>query len=334
MCSQVAIVYNQPLPSRYNTLGEERAVFGILDTKAAVHQALLELGYKASQVPLIPPVEQTQQALKSLNADLVFNLFEGFCGQPETEALVPEVASALGLVYTGCPSTVLALALDKAKTKAILEAARINTPRYQLLKPETLSLFQLHYPCIVKPCNEDASHGLSEASVVRDFVSLAKQITMVSNAYGGQALVEEFIDGREFNATILGNSGGTALPVSEIVYTLPLGMPRILTFTAKWEPDSLYFQGSKAVCPAPIPDSLRQHLAETALSVFQLLGCRGYARVDMRLDEEGRLYVIEVNPNPDISPDSGAVRQARAAGMTYTQFIEKIVLLALEGIKK
>ena len=107
-------------------------------------------------------------------------------------------------------------------------------------------------------------------------------------------------------------------------------MPRILTFAAKWEPDGLYFQGTKAVCPARIPLRDRKHIADAALAVYWLLGCRGYARVDMRLDREGRLNVIEVNPNPDISPGSGAARQAEAAGMTYTQFIKEIVLLALK----
>jgi len=166
--------------------------------------------------------------------------------------------------------------------------------------------------------------------VVRDFASLEKQVTAISESYGGGALVEEFIDGREFNATVLGNSGGTVLPVSEIYYSLPSETPRILTFAAKWETDSLYFKGTKVVCPAELKAGIQKNIAETALKTFRLLGCRGYARVDMRLDKEGQINVIEVNPNPDISPDSGAVRQAEAAGMTYTRFIEKIVQLSVE----
>ncbi len=153
---------------------------------------------------------------------------------------------------------------------------------------------------------------------------------MVSNFYGGRALVEEFIDGREFNATVMGNHECTVLPVSEIAYSLPLGMPRILTFAAKWEPDSLYFHGTKVICPAQIPADEQEHIAKVALTAFQQLGCHGYARVDMRLDKEGRINVMEANPNPDISPGYGAARQAEAAGMSYTQFIEKIVLLAQE----
>jgi D-alanine-D-alanine ligase len=325
--SRVAIVYNKPVPSRYDLRGEEKAVGGVVDAVGAVHQALVESGYNVVQVPLVPPLEQARKELKSLAVDLVFNLFEGFCGYPETEALVPEIASELGIPYTGCPAATLALALDKAKTKAVLEESGFATPRYQLLSPETLSTFHLSYPCIVKPCGEDASHGLSEESVVYEFTSLEKQVRGVSSFYG-QALVEEFIDGQEFNATVLGNSPCTVLAVSEIVYLLPLGMPRIMTFAAKWEPESLYYQGIKIICPAQTPN--RERIAEMVLAVFQLLCCRGYARVDMRLDRGGQLNIIEVNPNPDISPGSGAVRQAEAAGMGYTEFIAKIALLALE----
>jgi D-alanine-D-alanine ligase len=330
MHSRVAIVYNKPVPSRYALRGEEKAVVSVLDSVEAAHKALVESGYDVVRVPLTLPLEPAREELKSLVVDLVFNLFEGFAGYPETEALVPEMAAGLGIPYTGCPAAILMLALDKAKTKAILEESGIATPRYQVLSPETLSTFNLNYPCIVKPCSEDASHGLSEESVVYEFTSLERQVKLISGFYSGGVLVEDFIDGQEFNATVLGNSECTVLPISEITYSLPLGMPRILTFAAKWEPGSLYFQGTKPICPAQIPESQREGIAEMALAAFRLLCSCGYARVDMRFDREGTLNVMEVNPNPDISPGTGAARQAEAAGMSYTEFIAKIVSLATE----
>jgi D-alanine-D-alanine ligase len=331
MCARIAIVYNKPEPSRYDTLGEEKAVVGILDAVKAVRTSLLEIGYDVIMVPLVPPLEQAKRTLQSLQVDLVFNLFEGFCGYPETEALVPEFLSEVAIPYTGCPATALRLALDKAKTKVVLKAAGIQTPDFQLMNPETLHMFQLQYPCIVKPRSEDGSHGLSSESIVDDFAALEKQVRFVTNSYNGGALVEEFIDGREFNATVLGNSECAVLPVSEIVYSLPPGMPRIVTFAAKWEPDSLYFQSTRVVCPADISAEERENIAQTVVAAFRLIGCQGYARADMRMNREGRLNVIEVNPNPDISPGNGAARQAEASGMTYTQFVEKILQLALEG---
>jgi D-alanine-D-alanine ligase len=327
--ARVAIVYNEPVPSQYRPREKKDAIAGILNSVKAVHQALLESGYDAVEVPLLPPLEQTRKELESLTADLVFNLFEGFANFSESEAVVAEIVSKLGIPYTGCSAETLALALDKAKAKAILEEAGFATPRYQLLSPETISDFNLSYPCIVKPCNEDASSGLSEKSVVNDLAALEEQVKIVSKYYG-KALAEEFIDGREFNVTILGNSECNALPVSEIAYQLPPGMPRLLTFAAKWKPESPYFQGTKAVCPAPVPDSERQRIAEMALAVFRLFSCQGYARVDMRLDRGEQLNVIEVNPNPDISPDSGAALQAKTAGMDYPKFIDKIAMLALD----
>jgi len=325
---RIAVVYNQPLKSRYDERGEQAAVSGVLEAVEVVHDALLELGYGVVKVPLSPPLPRAQERLAALGDDLVFNLFEGFASHPETEAEIAEILSALKLPFTGCAAGALKLALDKAKTKTFLKNAGINTPDFQLLRPETLSSFSLSYPCIVKPRREDASHGLSSENVVYDFASLEKQVTAVSRYYGGQALVEHFIDGREFNVTVLGD---TVLPVSEIDYSLPEGTPNLLTFAAKWQPDSDYFQGTRVVCPAKIEDKEREDIARTALNVFGLLGCRGYARVDMRRDEAERINVIEVNPNPDISPGSGSVRQAEAAGMSYPQFIEKIVQLALEN---
>ena len=330
MRKHVAIVYNEPEASRYDTTGEVKAALGVLDSVLAVDQALQELDYSVNRLPLAFPFQQSREKLNYLNADLVFNLFEGFCGYPETEALVPETLAALGIPYTGCRGDILRLSLNKAKIKVLLQAAGIPTPDAQLLTPRTLDIFRLDYPCIVKPCGEDASHGITGDSVVNDFTSLERQVRVISESYGGSALVEKFIDGREYNATVLGNTRFSVLPISEMVYALPPGMPRVLTFEAKWEPDSAYFKGTSAVCPADIVVEEQVRIAGTALSVFRFLNCQGYARVDMRADREGRMNVIEVNPNPDISPGNGAARQAAAAGMTYAEFVEKLIEIALE----
>lgn len=329
-CQQVTIVYNEPVPSRYDTTGEVKAVLGVLDAVQAVEESLLELGHSVTLLPLALPFEQAREKLAHLDTDLVFNLFEGFCGFPETEVLVPDALGELGIPFTGCQAAILRMALDKAGVKVLLKAAGVPTPDYQLLTPQNLKTFQLEYPCIVKPFGEDASHGITGESVVTDFASLKRQVKLISESYGGRALVERFIDGREFNVTVMGKSRYTVLPISEIVYSLPAGMPRVLTFAAKWEADTPYFDGTRAVCPADITLEEGERIARTALAAFRLLGCKGYGRVDMRADAAGRINVIEVNPNPDISPGVGAVRQAGAAGMSYTQFVEKIIEIALE----
>jgi D-alanine-D-alanine ligase len=330
MRMRVALIYNEPQKSDYGIVGEYNAVEAVLEAVDAVNEALLKLGFDVTVVSLGPPLEQAAKELQDLDADLAFNLFEGFPDSPESEAIVPEILSAMGIPFTGCPGSALRLALDKADTKLILRAARINTPDFQLLNTDTTGTFQLDYPCIVKPPRGDASNGLSPESVVHDFSALEEQISRICHSFGGDALVSKFLPGREFNATVMGNSELTVLPVSEIVYSLPPGMPEILTFDAKWNDDTYYFKGTKPLCPAEIEAEQRQRIAETITTAYRLLGCQGYARVDMRLDEEGELNVIEVNPNPDISPGTGAARQAEAAGMTYTQFIDRIVHLALD----
>jgi len=327
---RAAVVYNEPVASRYSDAGEQAAVAGVLDAVNAVHKSLLELGHAVELVPLVLPTENAIARLKSLKVDLVFNLFEGFPGFPETEALIPETLDKMRVPYTGCAAEILRTALDKAKTKEILRAGGVLNPRYQLLTPKTVSTFRLRYPSIVKPHKEDASHGLTEESLVRDFASLERQVARISNAYGGAAIVEEFLKGREFNATVFGNSECSVLPISEITYSLPAGKPPILTFAAKWETGSVYFEGTKVVCPAQISEAERERIGQTALKALQVLGCHGYARVDMRLDSHNQVNVLEINPNPDISPGTGAARQAEASGMTYTQFVERIVRLALE----
>lgn len=330
MSPKVAIVYNEPEASRYSNMGEAKAVLGVKDEAEAVHQSLSELGYTVVKMPVRPPMEQVEEMLESLDCTLVFNLFEGFQGCPETEAIFTEILSKRGIPYTGCSPSALAIALDKSRTKALLASSGIATPRHQLLSLQNLSSFNLSYPCIAKPCGEDASHGLEEESVVRDSASLKNQVQRVSELFGGSALVEEFIDGREFNATVIGNDRPEVLAISEIVYSLPYSMPRILTFAAKWDEESIYFKGTKAECPAKIEDYLRERIIGICLSSFRLLGCRGYARVDMRQDTRGEIQVLEINPNPDISLSSGAALQAKAAGMTYNRFIDRIVQLGLE----
>lgn len=327
---KIAITFNEPSRDRYGDMGESKAVASVLEEVRPVHRALTELGYSVVKIPLRPPLELVEEKLRALEADLVFNLFEGFEGRPETEAMVADILCGLGIPFTGNPPSTLSLALDKAKAKAVLESDGVRTPKYQSLSPESLHLFHLNFPCIVKPLGEDASHGLSEESVVHNLDQLEKQVTKISQLFEGGTLVEEFLEGREFNVTVLGNKEPITLPVAEMVYYLPPELPKLLTFSAKWHEESLYYKGTRATCPAEIGEQEREQISQTALTAFKLLGCRGYARVDMRLDAEEVPNVLEVNPNPDISPGYGAARQAKAAGLTYSQLIEKIVMFALE----
>jgi D-alanine-D-alanine ligase len=192
---RVAVIYNEPQPDRYHDMGEAKAEQGVMDEVRAVHEALMELGYVALLVPLCPPLSNVRTTIESLDSDVIFNLFEGFDGSPDTEPKVAKMLEETGIAFTGCPASTLELALDKARTKALLEKTGIKTPGYQILAPENLSTFHLSFPCIIKPLSEDASHGLSEDSVVWNLPALEKQIRKICKLFGGQALVEEFLEG-------------------------------------------------------------------------------------------------------------------------------------------
>lgn len=330
MRSRVAIVYNQPGSSSYDIANETKAAYGVLEAVESVHGALSELGCEVLEVPLDPPIEQATEQVRSLDVDLIFNLFEGFCGYPETEAHLASALAKTNIPYTGCPNTALKTALDKARVNMILRSAGIPTPDYQILGTDTIDSFRIEFPCIVKPRCEDASHGLTRDSVVHNLTALKKQISLTSTRYRGGVLVEHFLDGREFNVTVMGNSRCTVLPVSEIAYSLSDDMPRLLTYESKWDDDSRYFKGTKPVCPADLSPAGREQIVRIAKKAFHLIIGRGYARVDMRMDEAGRINIIDVNPNPDISPGAGAVLQSEKAGMSYPQFINRIVQLALK----
>jgi len=331
MCAKIALAYNQPERSRYADIGEWAAIAGVLEEVDAVEKALIELGYDFFRVPLTPPLKHAQEVISKIKADIIFNLFEGFDGQPGTEGTVAGMFAELKLPLTGCPVTAIQVCLDKLRVKDILVANGIKTPRYCLVKGKVAASFDLRFPCIVKTRAEHASHGISEDSVVHNPKQLESQVAKVIRLFGGEALVEEYEDGREINALAMGKSSVEVFPVSEIIYTLPAGKPRILTYAAKWDPSNEYYNCSTHQCPAQIEEEVRQKAVDIVLSVFRLCIGSGYARVDFRQDSQGNLKVIDVNPNPDISPAVGAAHQADVYGLSYSEFIKRIIDVALEG---
>jgi len=328
MLPKVAVVYNTPVPSRYDECGENAAVLGVMDSVAAVKQALVQSGYPVSLVGLEPVMASPEKAISASKAAVVVNLFEGFSGSPETEALVPEICCRLNIPFTGCPAKAIKLGLDKAAAKKTFMAHSIPTPDFQELSTDTLNEFSLSFPCIVKPVGEDASHSIKPESVVTNFEELSAQIVRVAGGYGYTVLVESFITGREFNVSVLDNR---VLPVSEIIYQLPPHLPHLLTYDAKWLPSSQYYRGSMVKCPAQLAPGDLDSITHLSIDCFNITGCRGYARIDIRQDDKGVFNVLEINPNPDISPDAGCARQVRTAGMSYTELIINILKAASCG---
>ena len=315
--------------------GEEKDIVAedaIIEEIGAVGDAARSLGHQCFVIAIRDEILTAIHWLKEIRPDVVFNLCESVYGNSCLEMNIPALLDLFRIPYTGSSALTLGLCQDKGKVKDILLSQGILTPRYKIFDRSVNQIKGNIFPIIVKPLHEDGSLGISKESVVFDNGALARQIQYVIEKYDQPALVEEFIDGRELNVGLLETNGKVGvLPISEIDYSeFPEEVPKICGYEAKWVPDSSEYQKSKPICPAPLEWVMKKRVEYIALKVFKLFGCRDYARVDLRVDREGKIYVIEVNPNPDISPQSGMTRAIKAQGMTYVEFIRGLLERALQ----
>lgn len=276
-------------------------------------------------------VAATLAEIRKRQPDVVFNLCESICGDSRFEPLLPLLMEKEGIAFTGSGSFALSLALHKHKAKEILRAREVPTPRAVLLsRPDEPP--NLPFPLIVKPSREDASVGIYSESVVHSDAALAVRVAHVITQYHQPALVEQYIEGREIYVSLLGRAGAPpdVLPFYEIDFSgLPADRPRIVSFEGKWVESSVEYEGTKPVL-CQLTDDLRARVGAAARGAFEALELRDYGRVDIRLDAAGTPYVIDVNPNCDLSHQAGGFsRAARAAGLTYDDVAFRILDLAL-----
>lgn len=328
---KILVCYNEPTRLYKNYIGKEicsdEENVDLSETEISLHINEITSGLsnyydKVEALPFRADVEDTIQAIDKISPDIIFNLVESVDGISNYEAFAAGVYELMGIYYTGNTPLTLSTCLDKARTKQILKAYGIRTPQFFIARhKENFSeeSFQLKFPVILKLLKEDASIGISEFSVADDLKQLNERLDFLYETYRQEVIVEEYISGRELNVAVLGDK---VLPVSEIDFSgLPKGLPKIVTYEGKWSEGSTYYKYTKPCCPALLDEETRKKVEHTALSSFKVLNCRDYARVDIRLSKNAVPYVIEVNPNPDISLDSGFVRAASAEGMTYPELL-------------
>ena len=268
--------------------------------------------------------------------DVIFNFVEIYKEKPRLEMNFVGLYELLGIPYTGAPAITLANCQSKFLTKKLLNYHGIKTAKFLLFKeiPEKINP-EIKYPVIVKPAYEDASVGIENESIVTNTEALKRRIEYVFKHFDQAALVEEFIEGREFNVSVMGDQKLKALPISEIDFSkMPDHLHNIVSYQAKWDPHHESYHKTIPVCPAKISKSLEEKLKQTAISAFKIMGTRDYARVDMRVTNDEEIFVLEVNPNPDLTEGAGFMRSAHAAGMSYAQALKKIVMLAYERGKR
>lgn len=337
----VLVLYNSP-GCAGGTAPESEA--GVLAEVAAVEAALERLGARRRTVG-VESLEEVPTVLAAAGEEVVFNLVEGFAQPPKgggggggdgrgggarDACLVPALCAASGKGCTGSDTECLLLALDKWRTKAVLRAAEVPVPDGVCVPPGApLRAEDLpEPPYIVKPVRADASEGIhGTSSVFTDAGEGLREAVARVHALGQAALVERLVGRRELNVAILERAGNPRLlPVAEIDFSLlPPGSPPIVDYAAKWLPDSSEYHSTPRILPAPLPEGLARRVRELALAAWEALGCSDYARVDLRLDEGGKPCVLEVNPNPDVSPEAGFTAALAAGGIAFDEFVATVV---------
>jgi len=364
MKTTVLILHNIPAGG-----GFAESDAGIIAEVNAVAESLqhLNIPHRTAGVSNLADVQRT---LASSPESIVFNLVESMAGSPTDANLVPALCKAAGKASTGSDTPSLLITLDKSHSKAILADAGLPCPAGICIQSghfvDTAALPPP--PWIVKPARSDASEGIDAASVVHEIERLEEVVRRVHQRCGQPAIVEQFIGGREFNVSLVQQRAETGdrqrfsaqhsptarsaepsgksclspvsqqdgeilvLPVAEIVFTLPDGKPPIVDYAAKWLTDTVEYKNTRRVVPAEVDNNLAEEIRRIALGAWRVLDCRDYVRVDMRTDDAGHPFILEVNANPDISPDAGFAAALAAAGISYDEFVRRIVHNAAERL--
>ncbi len=301
----------------------------ILVQMEAVGQALDQLGHEYSELPFSLDLRDSMNALRHQAPDLVFNLLESVEGSGRLIHLGPAVLDFIGIPYTGSPTEALFLTSNKLLTKTLLKGAGISTPESLSMEEVECGVTTPEGPYIIKSVWEHASIGIDEASIVtvKDPRRLAREMERRSEKLGSACFAERYIEGREFNLSLLAeDQGPQVLPPAEILFDhYPAGKARIVDYRAKWDTGSFEYRHTRR-CFAfnKGEETLLQDMAETARQCWHVFGLRGYARVDFRVDEHGRPWVLEINANPCLSPDAGFAAAAAQAGLDFRQIIERL----------
>lgn len=347
---RVLVLYNEPtLPADHPDAESEHDILYTADT---VGRILQQAGLPVTRLGVTTDPTALIAGLKVAAPDVVFNLYEGTASWGNAEAYVSGILELLKIPYTGSPTQPLLLCRSKPLTKQLLAGAGLPTAKFMVVEQSPAPPCEFGWPVIVKPGLEDASIGIDQKSVVTSQAELDERVAYILKTYGGPVLVEQFIRGREFNCALIetrqpersglpdvrGRKGHLEpLPFSEILFVPPPETPDlwpIVSFDAKWRPGTRDFVATPAKNPAEVTPELHEKVASAAMAAFEIVGCRDYARVDFRVDEAGNVFILEVNPNPCISPLAGLAAGLETAKIPYPAFILGLVRCALQRSAK
>lgn len=329
----IALVYNTASLGMPDAAEDRAGMADLVRMIRHIARNLRRLGHRVSPLPLAHDMFAFQRKLRRLDPDVVFNQYDDVVHGALYEMRLAALVRMMGYPLTGSPALPLGLTRYKFMTASLLAGAGIPIPPNTAML-ETVSAVARHkwqFPLIVQASQEHAGIGLDRHSVVYSKKALRDKVREILRTYNQPALVQRFLPGREFNVGILGGNRPRVLPLAEVNYhDLPEDIPPIMSYAAKWVETSVEYQKTSVLCPAQVEPELEDRIKQVALQAFRAVGAKGYARVDMRLDEAGEPRVLEVNCNPCLDEGMGLARAAERAGIAYPQLLQQIVRAALE----
>lgn len=332
--SVVTIVLNQPvLPQGHPDYESEAEV---IETVELIEEALLKSEIQTERIMLDRNLTPFWERIQSRRPEVIFNMFEGFADDTESEVHFAGLLDWLKIPYTGSNSAAIAIGRNKILAKSVLQSSGVKTPGFFTINnADSIPQNTLGWPLIIKPATQDASIGIEQASVVTDQEKLEERAKYILEKYGPPVLAEQFIDGREFTAAVIENPDLKVLAPSEVHFPIrDKGLWPIISYDAKWAPESLEFEGTPYEYPAKISPDLLAKVKKTVTNAYRAIGLRDYGRIDMRISKDETVYVIEANPNPDLHVVAGLAISLESVGLTYEGFLRDLVVSTWQRGKK
>jgi D-alanine-D-alanine ligase len=305
-------------------------------TEADVMAALGKLGHTAEHLAIFDDVDLLRQKLQNFAPDVLFNLVERFKNNTSFDQNIVSFFEMQELPFTGCGSTGLTLCKHKGISKKILHYHGIHVPNFvviprgqRIARPKPLK-----FPILVKPVKEEASYGISRASFVENDEQFKERCGFIHEKYDSDVIAEEYIDGREIYVSLMGNSRLTVFPMREMIWgEVAPNEPKIATYSAKWDEEYRKRKGLKNIFADDVDPALVSQIEETCKRIYRLLTIDGYARIDLRMTADNKLYFIEANPNPILADDEDFAQSAEKAGLKYPQLIDRIVRQGMSALR-
>ncbi len=304
-------------------------------TEHDVKQALLRIGHEVQVIGVYDDLAPLRKTIEEWKPDIAFNLLEDFAGNSALDYYVVSFFEMMRLPYTGSNPRGLLLARDKALSKKLLAFHRISVPDFEVFpfgKKLGRRLRRMAYPVIVKSLMEEGSIGIAKASYVENEKELRERVTLIHEKVKGDAIAEQFIDGRELYVTVMGGLKLEVLPIRELVFgNMEPGVPKMATYKVKWDAKYRERWGIEYQFARNLPSGMVEHIGHVCKRIYRTLNMSGYGRIDLRLDANGKVYVLEANPNPGIARDEESTLSAIKGGFSYDSFIQHILNLGLKA---